>query len=181
RFGEAGPDLCRGGREGEEEARGSSDEDLGDRVLEVAREDTLGRRLRRDRRRSRRDSDPGRNREERLELGLECPHSRQKVRRGYQVPGSGEEQKGCYRLDMDVQEMIRLAEVLMEDWHMYDEAATVLRWARELFPEEEDAARLLVEALSKSGEEEEARKLSNELGPRDDPEDLMTHAIAQAA
>jgi len=77
--------------------------------------------------------------------------------------------------------MIRLAEVLMEDWHMYDEAATVLRWARELFPEEEDAARLLVEALSKSGEEEEARKLSNELGPRDDPEDLMTHAIAQAA
>ncbi|HZV02071.1 MAG TPA: tetratricopeptide repeat protein, partial [Planctomycetota bacterium] len=82
---------------------------------------------------------------------------------------------------MDVQEMIRLAEVLMEDWHMYDEAATVLRWARELFPEEEDAARLLVEALSKSGEEEEARKLSNELGPRDDPEDLMTHAIAQAA
>ncbi len=77
--------------------------------------------------------------------------------------------------------MIRLAEVLMEDWHMYDEASTVLRWARELFPEEEEAARLLVEALSKSGEEEEARKLSNELGPRDDPEDLMTHAIAQAA
>lgn len=77
--------------------------------------------------------------------------------------------------------MIRLAELLMEDWHLYDEASTILRWARELFPDEAAVPRMLVEALSKSGQEEEARKLSNELPPRDDPDDLVTHALAQAA
>ena len=34
-------------------------------------------------------------------------------------------------MPIDFQEMVRLAEALMEDWHLYDEAATVLRWARE--------------------------------------------------
>lgn len=81
----------------------------------------------------------------------------------------------------DFNEMVRLAELLMEDWHLHDEAATILRWARELFPEETQATRLLVEALTKSGQEDEARKLSNELPPSDDPDDLVTHALAQAA
>lgn len=82
---------------------------------------------------------------------------------------------------VDFNEMVQLAELLMEDWHLYDEAATILRWARELFPDETVATRLLVEALTKSGQEDEARKLSNELPPSDDPDDLVTHALAQAA
>lgn len=82
---------------------------------------------------------------------------------------------------VDFTEMVRLAELLMEDWHLYDEAATILRWARELFPDETVGTRLLVEALTKSGQEDEARKLSNEIPPSDDPEDLVTHALAQAA
>ncbi|MEZ0230511.1 MAG: tetratricopeptide repeat protein [Planctomycetota bacterium] len=77
--------------------------------------------------------------------------------------------------------MVRLAELLMEDWNLYDEAATILRWARELYPDETVPTRLLVEALTKSGQEDEARKLSNELPPSDDPDDLVTHALAQAA
>ena len=77
--------------------------------------------------------------------------------------------------------MLRLSELLMEDWHLYEEASIILRWARELFPDETAVTKLLVEALSKSGQDEEARKLSNELPPSDDPEELVTHALAQAA
>jgi hypothetical protein len=82
---------------------------------------------------------------------------------------------------MEVEEMLRLSELLMEDWHLYEEASIILRWARELFPDEASVTKLLVEALSKSGQDEEARRLSNELPPSDDPEELVTHALAQAA
>jgi len=82
---------------------------------------------------------------------------------------------------MNAEEMIELSRLLMEDWHLYEEASIVLRWARELFPEEEGVTALLVEALTKSGQDEAARKLSNEIPPPDDTDDLVTHALAQAA
>src|SRR5689334_17375555 len=81
----------------------------------------------------------------------------------------------------DLTEMVRLAELLMEDWNLYDEAAMILRWARALYPDDAVPTRLQVEALTKSGQEDEARKRSNEIPPSDDPDDLVTHALAQAA
>src|SRR5277367_4265579 len=82
---------------------------------------------------------------------------------------------------MDADRMLRVAEKLIDEHEAYDEAIEILRWSLELSPGASRAERLLAASLVKVGKGEDARAILSRLDPGEDPQAMLTHALAQTA
>src|SRR2546427_166731 len=80
---------------------------------------------------------------------------------------------------MNADEMLAAAERIIEESHLLEVAAQILRWAVEVDANDE-VRRRLAEVLVKIGKADEARAVLAELGDSNDPVTLNVRALARA-